>query len=257
MKDKYIDNSGDKDYFSMIPHYITNHSTAYEQSLYLQMKRIAGEHKTCWASPAFIGERMQASANTVRKYRKKLLQRGWIKKIGEKRVGKTQQTIGEYEIVDLWQLNMDYYAKLKTSRDETFNQRVQQVSLKPSSSELKPSPVGNKEEPYKKNPIKKKGVSKKETTRKQIKFPKESRIKVEKSYKTLRKIEPQGKEWLPIQQTIKTMFMSNRSVKDIIGCMAWLAGNSEEWMENWTIRTVKLKMPFYIANREKITIKKY
>ena len=154
-KDKYIDKSRDKDYFSMIPHYVTNHSTAYEQSLYLQMKRIAGENRTCWASPTLIGKRMKASANTVRKYRKKLLERGWIRKVGEKRVGKTKQVIGEYEVVDLWKLNMDYYNKLKTARDEPFNQSPQQVSRKTSPAELKTSAGGNKEEQDKNNYIKK------------------------------------------------------------------------------------------------------
>lgn len=149
-KDKYIDKSGDKNYFAMIPHYITNHSTAYEQSLYLQMKRVAGETGVCWASPTFLGKRMKASANTVKKYRQKLIDRGWIKKIGERKIGKTGQTIGEYEIVDLWKLNMNFYDNLKVSTTDTFNERCQEKSLKVSTAESKVSGVGGKEEYNKK-----------------------------------------------------------------------------------------------------------
>ena len=105
-QDKYIDESGDKKYFSMIPHYIVNHSTVYEQSLYLVMKRIAGEEGTCWTSPSKLGKMMGGvSANTVRKYREKLIKRGWIKQIGKK--GKTK-SIDEFVITNLWDLNNKY-----------------------------------------------------------------------------------------------------------------------------------------------------
>ena len=151
-KSKIIDNSGDKKYFAMIPYYIVNHSSAYEQSLYLVMKRIASENGTCWASPDTIGKKMKVCPNTVRKNQNKLLKRGWIKIIGNK--GKTKPT-NEFEIVDLWKLNMDYYAKKESSTDEqsikessTGEKIVQLVSLVSS-------PVGNKEETVKEKLLKK------------------------------------------------------------------------------------------------------
>jgi hypothetical protein len=42
-KVKINDESGDHKYFSLLPHYILNHSTAVDQALYMQMKRYAGE----------------------------------------------------------------------------------------------------------------------------------------------------------------------------------------------------------------------
>jgi len=129
----------------MIPHYITNHSTHYEQSLYLQMKRIASEAGTCWASPVSLGKRMGASANTVKKYRKKLLKRGWIRKIGEKKIGKTGQVIGEYEIVDLWKLNIDFYNKLKVSGVDTLAQRCQEMIPKVSGAGAKEESIKKKQ----------------------------------------------------------------------------------------------------------------
>jgi len=87
--------------------------------------------------------------------------------------------------------------------------------------------------------------------RKNSKFPKEDYDKVLEKYQEFRLVTLQGPEFLPLQQAIKTMFMSNRSVQDIIGAMWWLASGKESWMENWTISTVKMKMPNYIAYREK------
>ncbi len=145
---KIKDNSGDQKYFAMIPYYIVNHSTAYEQSLYLVMKRIASEGGTCWASPATIAKMMGTSANTVRKYLKNLVKRGWIKKIGKR--GKTKPT-DEYEIVDLWKLNIQFYQKENSgdeqsqkessTGEESKGEKVQQVKKESSS-------VGNKEESF-------------------------------------------------------------------------------------------------------------
>lgn len=145
MKDdrfKLVDKSGDRKYFAMIPYFIVNHSSAYEQSLYLVMKRIASEEGTCWASPQTIAKMMGVAPNTVRKYRKKLEQRGWVKKIGSRQIGKTNQSTYEYEIVDLWKLNVDFYAKKKKgSSDEGFQQ--EEESSQPALE--KDASVDNKE----------------------------------------------------------------------------------------------------------------
>ncbi len=136
----------------MIPYYIVNHSTAYEQSLYLVMKRIASEEGTCWASPQTIAKLMDVAPNTVRKYRKRLEQRGWIKKIGTRQIGKTNQATHEYEIVDLWKLNVDFYSeKRKSSPDESFQQEDESVQLASEKS----APVGNKEKGIKEETLKK------------------------------------------------------------------------------------------------------
>jgi hypothetical protein len=154
-KDKYTDKSGDKKYFAMIPYYIVNHSSHYEQSLYLVMKRLASEEGTCWASAATLGKMMSSpeskekvSPNTVRKYREKLIKRGWIKKVGQK--GKTKPT-DEFEIVDLWELNMKFYAQKESSTSEqspkessTSAEIVQPVRLVSSLG-------GEEEETIKKN----------------------------------------------------------------------------------------------------------
>lgn|SRR3990167_10146354 len=141
---KITDESNDRKYFSIIPHYVVNHSTVYEQSLYLVMKRVAGENGSCWASPKEISNRMGVSANTVRKNIKKLLDRKWIRLAGQKQIGRTGQYVNEYKITDLWKENIKYIESevVKSSRSET---------LKSSPGELKSSPRGNKEETKKNN----------------------------------------------------------------------------------------------------------
>ena len=85
---------------------------------------------------------MGVAPNTVRKYRKKLEQRGWIRKIGSRPIGRTNQITHEYEIVDLWKLNIDFYSqKRKGSSGESFQQKDESLQPMPE----KGAPIGNKE----------------------------------------------------------------------------------------------------------------
>lgn len=150
MKDdkfKIIDKSGDRKYFTIVPNYIVNHSTVYEQAIYLYMKRVAGEEGTCWESPNNIADKLGVDPKTIRKYQKKLVERGWIEIVGTHR--KTKPTI-EYRIIDLWELNTKYYAeklKEKERGNSTFSQRIGNESpMKEESTPLVKVPDGNKEE---------------------------------------------------------------------------------------------------------------
>lgn len=114
-KFKIIDDSGDHRYFTMVPNYIVNHSTAYEQAIYLYMKRKAGESGTCWTSAREMGKDLGMARNTIVINREKLAKRGWIEVVGMK--GKTRPTY-EYRIVDLWGLNTKFYSKKDSASDE-------------------------------------------------------------------------------------------------------------------------------------------
>lgn len=150
---KLIDKKGNRKYFTIIPNYIIDHSTAYEQSLYLVMKRIAGEKMTCYASPQTIAKKMGVAPNTVRKYRDKLEQKVWIKKIGMHNTGVTNQSTCEYKMVDIWKFNIDSYDKNKkpslTESSHSMNESVHLVHEKGS-------PAGKKEETIQEKSLKKK-----------------------------------------------------------------------------------------------------
>ena len=117
-KIKLKDESGDKKYYTQIPNMIVNHSTAYEQSLYLIMKRLAGEGGICYASLNFLAQKMGIHKTTVSKTITKLLKRKWIKEIELKKVkgGKVRQ----FSIIDLWPRNIkEYESKIESGADMT------------------------------------------------------------------------------------------------------------------------------------------
>ena len=106
-KIKIQDESNDRKYFTQIPNIIVNHSTAYEQSLYLIMKRIAGENGSCYASLNTLSDKMGVHKTTVSKTISKLLKREWIKEADQVRV--RGGSVRQFLIVDLWRLNIEEY----------------------------------------------------------------------------------------------------------------------------------------------------
>ena len=50
--------SSDRKYFTIIPNYIANHSTANDQALYFQMKKHAGEDGECYVSQKTLMEKL-------------------------------------------------------------------------------------------------------------------------------------------------------------------------------------------------------
>lgn len=171
MNYRITDNSGDKNYFTIIPNYVLNHSTLYDREVYIQMKRIAGEKGTCFASRKTLSKQCGISLDRLKKSIKYLLEHGWIKKTGSKKI-KTyggKQMVNEYSIVDLWQLNNTFYRGV--AKKPTLTQRG--VADGPKGG----SPNDYKEEPIEEDNIsikdeKKKIEEAKERIRKQMKINK-------------------------------------------------------------------------------------
>ena len=115
---KIEDHSGDKKYFSQIPHYILNHSTANDQALYLQMKRYSGETGKCFATQETLSKKLGIGTKAFNKSLKYLLDKKWIKFIG-KTQGKTRP-INTYAIVDIWKLNILHYEEIVAERTVSF-----------------------------------------------------------------------------------------------------------------------------------------
>ncbi len=109
------DDSGDKKYFTNIPNYIANHSSAIDQALYFQMKKHAGEKGFCFVSEATLMKKLGIGRIKLKKSIKYLIGHGWVKISGKKPV-KTSggiQNITVYSIVDIWALNVAFYDKNK------------------------------------------------------------------------------------------------------------------------------------------------
>lgn len=135
----------DREYFTIIPNYIVNHSTIYEQGVYLVMKRIAGEQGSCYASHQTIADRTGVSRPTISRTIEKLLKRGWIKEEG-KVAGKTHPT-KNYVIVDLWELNSKYFKDQKKRKPQ--NQSLENEKDTSTTERKKRKPQIHKEEPLK------------------------------------------------------------------------------------------------------------
>jgi len=97
--------------------------------------------------------------------------------------------------------------------------------------------------------------------RKEIKFEKKNYDDILEVYQKFKGITLQGKEFEPCQQSIKTMFMSGRTKEQIVEFMSWIVSVLEEskedegiarkyvWLENWTLDTIKKKMPEFLAGK--------
>lgn len=89
------------------------------------------------------------------------------------------------------------------------------------------------------------------------KFPKGDYSLVTEAYKRIKKVEPKGKEWLPILKEIKLMFQSERTPPQIIKAME--VCNS--LYEDWAMSTIRMKIADVVSGKlgdktpEKIVIK--
>jgi len=152
-----IDETSDRKYFTMIPNYILNHSSAKAQALYLQLKRLAGENGLAYPSREYLAKQLGVSKPTIRKEIKYLLKKGWIVYAGEKEVQTRGgvQKLKSYKMVDLWQLNAEYY---KGGREEGEKKGEGGGRREGGGGGEKISPqlrTNIKEEPIKKNNINK------------------------------------------------------------------------------------------------------
>lgn len=148
------DESGDKKYFTTIPNYIANHSTANDQALYFQMKRYAGENGKCFATQETIMKKMGVGRKAYNKSLKYLLKKKWIKFIGISG-GKTRP-IKTYAIVDIWKINIMEYEKIPAERTVSF-QKIPAESNGDTGQKNSKIPAERtvEEEPYKQEHINK------------------------------------------------------------------------------------------------------
>ena len=138
------DNSGDRDFFTIVPNYIINHSTAIDRGLYLEMKRFAGENGKCFATTETMMKRLGIARRTFKKSLDYLLKRGWIEYVGTTK-GKTRP-IKTYKINNIWQENSDYFKKIPPQMT------VSKKDTAPKSSKIPPQRAVE-EEPLKEEPI--------------------------------------------------------------------------------------------------------
>ena len=156
-KIQMCDSSNDKKYFTIIPNYILNHSTLWDREVYIQMKRIAGENGACWMSQGNLAKQCGISLGRLKKSIKYLLEHGWIKFLGKKKVGTSggNQTVNEYAVTDIWDRNNSFYRKGGSLKDTPLSKGGSPEDPKGGHETPKGGSLKDyKEEPVNKNHIK-------------------------------------------------------------------------------------------------------
>ncbi|MBI1866148.1 MAG: helix-turn-helix domain-containing protein [Candidatus Staskawiczbacteria bacterium] len=148
------DESGDKDFFTMLPNFVLNHSNAIDQALYCQMKRFAGEDGKCFATEQTLCKKLGIGRRSYWKSRDYLLKRGWISFIGM--TGSKTRPVKTYKINNIWQENSDYYKKISAESNISLEKDSCQKERDKCQMQHKISAEKHiEEEPYKEEPIKK------------------------------------------------------------------------------------------------------
>ena len=149
-KIKIIDESGDKNYFTIIPNYIANHSTANDQALYFQMKRTAGENGICATTQGYLSKQLGIKKDSIRKSLKYLISKEWVSFVGTSKF-KTHP-INTYKINDIWKINSNFYESKRRGSQTAITSKIdREEAPKQPLQEAPKVPV--EEEPYKEDTI--------------------------------------------------------------------------------------------------------
>ena len=118
---KIQDESNDKKYFTIIPNFILNHSTAIDQALYMQMKRIAGDNGTCNAGYRYFVKQLGIGFKAYQKSLKYLIDHKWITFLGTKQSDRNRgkKEINIYRVNDIWQMNNKHYCGAESNRSQS------------------------------------------------------------------------------------------------------------------------------------------
>lgn len=111
---KIKDGSSDKKYFTMVPNFILNNSSAVDQALYLQMKRLVGDSGgICFASEKYFKDKLKIGSKALKSSLNYLTEHRWIHEEGYREVDTRGgvQKVKTYLVKDIWKMNMEFYAK--------------------------------------------------------------------------------------------------------------------------------------------------
>ena len=154
------DESNDRNYFTIIPNYILNHSTANDQALYLQMKRYAGEKGECFASEMKLRKQLGIGRLGLKKSIQYLLDHRWIAHKGFKQIMTRggMQDINVYVVNDIWKFNNEHY---KGVSETTY---LTKGVVETNEGGVQNDTKGVLQTTSKKNPIKKEPMKEEPTT---------------------------------------------------------------------------------------------
>ena len=124
MKYRIIDETGDHKYFTIIPNYILNHSSANDIALYNIMKRAAGENGLCFMTEQSMCNKLSIGKEKLHQSLKYLLDHKWIEFVGMT-PAKTRP-IKTYKMLDIWKENVNFYESEKIPSETALSKDTAQ-----------------------------------------------------------------------------------------------------------------------------------
>lgn len=149
---QFIDESGDRKHFTIVPNIIVNGYTAMESGVYLYIKKRAGEGGEFYERVKIAARNLGIDPKTFRKIRDKFVRDGKLKYVGERKESASRQggkqTIKVYKITDIWKENIKNYKgrentptlKLKGRENTSLKGRE---NTTPNNNLIKKEPIIN------------------------------------------------------------------------------------------------------------------
>lgn len=205
------DQSEDRKYFTIIPNYVLNHSTATAQALYMQLKRLGGECGVAYPGYRYLMSKLGVNYYTIKKELAYLVDKGWIEYLGEQEIptrGGTQKTKA-YRIVDLWKLNATYYEKEYQKRNTLPQRGIKIETPNVSQTHQRGVKIETKEDIYNKKLIE----------------------RGENKFSPSRRFAPPSVEEVKSYCTERSNQVDAQTFVDFYECKGWFVGKNK--MKDW------------------------
>jgi hypothetical protein len=107
----FVDESGDREHFTITPNFVIDSIKGNALSLYVQIKRYSGEKGECLMGNVKLAKALKVTNNTLKKYIDELIAKGFIIDKGLRmcETGGGLQSVRTYAIVNIWSRNSTYF----------------------------------------------------------------------------------------------------------------------------------------------------
>jgi len=210
-------------------------------AVYVALARHADKKQKCYPKQQTIADETKLNRATVNLWIQIF---EYMKIIKKQRVGK--QCANRYYLLGkkYWRKDWDVMLREATSGDVAGGNKRCCHTL----HQVLPHASSNRKETQLKQNTKERNRLDKPTKRSSSKFSKDWYDSVLKRFCELKDIAPQKREWLPLQQECKSMFLSGRVPKDILACMEFMA-KDEFYQKSFTLKTIRMKLPEFLAGK--------
>lgn len=124
---KITDNSGDRNYFTMVPNFVAHKLKSLDLALYFQLKSFAGVKHVSYPGNKLLMMRLGVTRHTLHSALRRLVDAGLIKQSDNVKQSTSggSQMFRSYEILDVWDKNTDFFREQRGGKKRpTLNQNL-------------------------------------------------------------------------------------------------------------------------------------